>query len=160
MPTLHHKSSQWSESIMTGAGHVARVGEGRNIYAYSILVGRPQGKDHLRDIGVNVRIILKWNLRQWDVKVWLELNWFSVGSSQVLLWIWQWTLDSIKSGIFFTSWVSAKVERILCTIELVKGKVVPMSKHHSIKAYKRRGVKMLGLLFQHSVTLKDLVILV
>jgi hypothetical protein len=42
----------------TPEGHAARVGEKRG--AYRILVGRPEGRDHLEDSGVDVRIILKW----------------------------------------------------------------------------------------------------
>ena len=36
---------------MRWAGHLARMGDGRD--AYWGLVGRPQGKDHLEDLGVN-----------------------------------------------------------------------------------------------------------
>jgi hypothetical protein len=36
------------------AGHVARVGEGRNVYG--ILMGKPEGKSHLEDRGVDGRI--------------------------------------------------------------------------------------------------------
>jgi hypothetical protein len=34
-------------------GHVARVGEGRNLN--NVLMGKPEGKSHLKDQGVNVR---------------------------------------------------------------------------------------------------------
>jgi hypothetical protein len=40
------------------AGHVARMGEGRCVYR--ILVGRPEGKNHLEDQGVGGRITLRW----------------------------------------------------------------------------------------------------
>jgi hypothetical protein len=41
------------------AGHVACMGEGRG--AYRILVGRPEGSNHLEDPGIDGRrIILKW----------------------------------------------------------------------------------------------------
>jgi hypothetical protein len=40
------------------AGHVARMGEKRG--AYRILVGRPEGRSHLGDPGIDRRIILKW----------------------------------------------------------------------------------------------------
>jgi hypothetical protein len=43
---------------MRRAGHVARMGEGRG--AYRILAGRPGGRNHLGDPGVDGRIILKW----------------------------------------------------------------------------------------------------
>jgi len=41
--------------------HVARMGEVRN--AYNILVTKPEGRDHLEDLGVDGRIILEWVLR-------------------------------------------------------------------------------------------------
>jgi hypothetical protein len=38
---------------MMWAGHVARMGEGRNVY--SVLVGKPKWKSHLKDQGVDGR---------------------------------------------------------------------------------------------------------
>ena len=32
-----------------------------------VLVGKPEGKSHLKEPGVDVRIILKWIFRKWDV---------------------------------------------------------------------------------------------
>jgi len=42
---------------MSWAGHVARIGEMRN--AYKMLVGKPEGKRPLGNVGVDKRIILK-----------------------------------------------------------------------------------------------------
>jgi hypothetical protein len=42
------------------AGHVARMGEGRNVSR--ILVGKPEGKDHLKDHDVDGRMGSKWTL--------------------------------------------------------------------------------------------------
>jgi hypothetical protein len=39
------------------AGHVAHMAESRG--AYRILVGRPEGRNHLEDPGIDGRIILK-----------------------------------------------------------------------------------------------------
>jgi hypothetical protein len=39
---------------MRWAGHVARMGEGRNMYR--VLVGKPEGKDHLKDPGIDGRM--------------------------------------------------------------------------------------------------------
>jgi hypothetical protein len=44
------------------------MGERRGVYR--ALVGRPEGKDHLKDPGVDVRIILRWVFRKWDVGAW------------------------------------------------------------------------------------------
>jgi hypothetical protein len=45
---------------MRWAGHVARMGEGRHVYR--VLVGKPEGKDHLKDLGVDGRTGSKWTL--------------------------------------------------------------------------------------------------
>jgi hypothetical protein len=45
---------------MRWAGHVACMGEGRNIYM--VLVGKPKGKIHLEDRGIDGRLGLEWIL--------------------------------------------------------------------------------------------------
>jgi hypothetical protein len=45
---------------MMWAGHVVRMGEGRNVYR--ALMGKPEGKDHLEDQGVDGRMGSKWTL--------------------------------------------------------------------------------------------------
>jgi hypothetical protein len=42
------------------AGQIARIEEMR--MSYKMLAGKPEGRNHLRDLGVDVRIILKWTL--------------------------------------------------------------------------------------------------
>jgi hypothetical protein len=44
------------------------VGERRG--AYRVLVGRPDGKDHLQDLGISGSIILKRIFKMWDGKAW------------------------------------------------------------------------------------------
>jgi hypothetical protein len=39
---------------------VVRMGEGRNVYR--VLVGKPKGKDHMDDRGVDGRMGLEWIL--------------------------------------------------------------------------------------------------
>jgi hypothetical protein len=36
-----------------------------------VLVGKPERKNHLEDPDVDVRIILRWIFRKWDVKEWI-----------------------------------------------------------------------------------------
>jgi hypothetical protein len=49
---------------MRWAAHVVRMGEIRD--AYRVLVGKPEGRNHLEDPGLHGRIILKWILENWD----------------------------------------------------------------------------------------------
>jgi len=45
--------------------HVARMGERRGVYR--VLVVKPKEKNHLEDLSVDGRIILRWIFRNWDV---------------------------------------------------------------------------------------------
>jgi hypothetical protein len=45
--------------------------------AYKMLVPNLKGRDHLGDLGIGGRIILKWTLRKQGVRVWTGLNWLS-----------------------------------------------------------------------------------
>jgi len=44
-----------------------------------ILVGKPEGKDHLGEPGVDGRIILGWIFRKWNVGVWTGSSWLRLG---------------------------------------------------------------------------------
>jgi hypothetical protein len=52
--------------------------------AYKILVGRPDGKNHLRDLGIDGRILLKWIFRKWN-GAWTGLSWLRIGTGGGLL---------------------------------------------------------------------------
>jgi hypothetical protein len=62
---------------MKWAGHVARMGEGRNVYR--VLVGKTEGKSHLKDQGVDGRMGSKWTLGRsvgggvWSGFIWLRI---------------------------------------------------------------------------------------
>ena len=62
--------------IMRWAGHVARKGERRGVY--SISVGKPEGKTHFEEPGIDGRIILRWIFRKWDVGVWTGSSWLRI----------------------------------------------------------------------------------
>jgi len=59
--------------VLRLAGHVARMGEERG--AYRVLVGKPEGKRPLGDLGVDGWIILGRISRRWDVGIWTGLGW-------------------------------------------------------------------------------------
>ena len=41
-------------------------------------MGRPRGRNHLENMGVDWRIILKWILKKWDGEAWAGLTWFRI----------------------------------------------------------------------------------
>jgi len=58
---------------MRWAGHVARMGEERVVYR--VLVGKPEGRNHWGDLGVDGWIILQWIFRRWNVGIGTGLGW-------------------------------------------------------------------------------------
>jgi len=54
------------------AWHVARMGEERGVYR--VLVGKPEGRNHWEDLGVDGEI-LRLISRRWDVGIWTGLGW-------------------------------------------------------------------------------------
>jgi hypothetical protein len=65
------------------AGHVARMGEGRG--AYTILVGRPEGRRPLGRPRRRWGILLKWIFKKWDGGAWNGLIWLRIGTGGGLL---------------------------------------------------------------------------
>jgi len=41
--------------------------------------GNPRERDHLEDLCVDGRIILRWILRKYDVEAWIGLIWLRIG---------------------------------------------------------------------------------
>jgi hypothetical protein len=68
---------------MRWAGHVASMGEERKVYR--VLVAKPDGKDHLKDQGVDGRMGSKWTLGRLAGGVWSGLNWLRIGTVGGLL---------------------------------------------------------------------------
>jgi hypothetical protein len=54
------------------------MGERRG--AYGVLVGKPEGRNHLEDPGVNGRIILKWTCERLDGGAQTGLIWLRIGT--------------------------------------------------------------------------------
>ena len=63
---------------MKWAGYAARIGERR--HAYRVLVGQPEGKNHVRDPGVDGRIIIKW--------IFQGVGWVGIDLAQDRGWWW------------------------------------------------------------------------
>ena len=63
---------------MRWAGHVARMGEERGVY--TVLVGKPEGRNQWGDLGVDGWIILGWFSRRRDVGIWTGLGWPRIGT--------------------------------------------------------------------------------
>jgi hypothetical protein len=62
---------------MRWTDHVSSMGERRG--AHGILVEKPEGKNHLEDLDVDGKIILKYILRKWIVGAWNRLIWLMIG---------------------------------------------------------------------------------
>jgi hypothetical protein len=63
---------------MRWAGHVARMGEGRNVYR--VLVGKPEGRNHLKDQGVDGRMGSRWTLGRLILGGWSGFAWLGIGA--------------------------------------------------------------------------------
>jgi hypothetical protein len=57
---------------------IMRMEEGKDWYR--VLVGKPEGKNHWGDAGVDGRIILRWIFRKWDLEYGLDMT--SSGNGQ------------------------------------------------------------------------------
>jgi hypothetical protein len=53
--------------------------------AYRALVGKPEGRNHLKDPGVDGRIILKWTCERLDEGAWTGSVWLRIGTGGELL---------------------------------------------------------------------------
>jgi len=58
---------------MRWAGHVARMGEEREVYG--VLLEKPEGRRPLRSPRRRWWMILGWISRRWDVGIWTGLGW-------------------------------------------------------------------------------------
>ena len=62
---------------------MARMGENRSVCKF--LVGKPEEKNHLEDLRVDVRAILRLILRKWHGKLWTKFVCLRTGTTGGLL---------------------------------------------------------------------------
>jgi hypothetical protein len=62
---------------MRWAGHVACMGERRNVYR--VEVGKLRERGHMGNPGVDGKIILRWIFKVWDVGVWTGSSRLRIG---------------------------------------------------------------------------------
>jgi hypothetical protein len=74
--TQYREGDKIEKNEMGGA--CSMYGEGRGVYRD--LVGKPEGRDHWGDPGVDGRIILEWIFKKWDVGVRIVLGWLRIGT--------------------------------------------------------------------------------
>jgi len=72
------KSRRW-------AGHVAHMGD-REVHT-GFWWGNLREGNHLKDKGIDGRIILKWICKTWDEKAWTGLIWLGLGTGSRRLWM-------------------------------------------------------------------------
>jgi hypothetical protein len=68
---------------MRWAGHVARMGEGRNVHR--VLMGKPEGKNRLEDQSVDGRMGSKCTLGRLAGGAWSGFSWLRIGTVGGLL---------------------------------------------------------------------------
>jgi hypothetical protein len=77
----------WEEllySLLTvwWAGHIAHMGESSGVWW-----GDLRERDHLKDPGVDERIILRWIFSKWYVGAWTGSIWFRIGTWWALVYV-------------------------------------------------------------------------
>jgi hypothetical protein len=86
-PLLFNFALEYDDGLklhrMKWMGHVARMVERRGVY--KVLVGKPEGRNHLEDLGVDGRILLRWIFRKWDVRAWTGSMWLGIETGSGLL---------------------------------------------------------------------------
>ena len=70
---------------MRCAGHVALMGEGRDVHR--VMVRKPEVKSHCGDPDLDGRIILRWIFGKWEGVVGTGWRWLRIGTGGGRLWV-------------------------------------------------------------------------
>jgi hypothetical protein len=80
---LHNYYRPVKSRRMRWGGYVVCMKEMRN--PYNILVRKPEGKNHLEDLGIDGKVILKCILKKQDVRMGTKFIFLGIGTSGMLL---------------------------------------------------------------------------
>jgi hypothetical protein len=69
---------QFKSRRIRWASHVVRMGEERKVY--KVLVGNPEGNNHLEDQGIYGRMRSQWILGRLGGGAWSGFSWLSIGT--------------------------------------------------------------------------------
>jgi hypothetical protein len=61
--------------------HVQETGEVHTGFSWR----DPRERDHLKDPGIDGRVVLKWVFEKWDTRAWTGLIWLMIGTVGGLL---------------------------------------------------------------------------
>jgi len=73
---------------------------GERRYVHRVWVGKPEGKNHLKDPGLDGSIILRWILRKWDMGACTGSIWLRIGTGGCICSCCNAPSGSIKCGKF------------------------------------------------------------
>ena len=72
--TLYYSDDQIENREMVGGLTVRSRGEVHTVFWW----GNLSERDHLEDLGVDGRIILRWIIRTWEVGAWTGSSWLRI----------------------------------------------------------------------------------
>ena len=95
------------------AGHVACVGDRR--YAYRVLVETSYRNNHLQDLDIVGRKMLKWVLKKWGGEAWIGLIWTEIVTVQRLTDVYKQMLHAVTQDYSINTESTVKGTNICCT---------------------------------------------